>query len=296
MLRLTSHFQGKYFIGVTSTDKSWGKFSNFLNANRGRSASGRGGGKRARSLSQKDTVLPDQIVTISLPGSKRPSRQASVDRDSSMKRSSRSSSMEVFTGEYRMKMPAKTKLGNATGSGSTSQVTKISSDHYSIKANTDEEAHAQATFKLPPSVPTDVKKSAPAEGVVIPKPPPMPPKPPPPPESSNKVVRAEAATAQSVKKQISSTSSITTSSSTTTSQQISQQVSSTSTSQTSTTKQETHVQGHSFNITKGLRRSQHGSKDDVRKSRNISGRQNTIVLPQISLLTVPLPTYPVPML
>ena len=45
-----------------------------------------------------------QNVTISLPGSKRGSRQASVDRDG-LKRSSRSSSMEIFTGVYEIKVP-----------------------------------------------------------------------------------------------------------------------------------------------------------------------------------------------
>merc|ERR1719400_1418536 len=60
---------------------------------------------RARSLSRNNTeTLPDENVTISLPGSKRGSRQPSVDRDG-LKRSSRSSSMEIFTGVYEIKVP-----------------------------------------------------------------------------------------------------------------------------------------------------------------------------------------------
>merc|ERR1719228_388470 len=61
--------------------------------------------RRARSLSRNNTeTLPDENVTISLPGSKRSSRQPSMDREG-LKRSSRSSSMEIFTGVYEIKVP-----------------------------------------------------------------------------------------------------------------------------------------------------------------------------------------------
>ena len=52
-----------------------------------------------------------QNVTISLPGSKRASRQPSVDREG-LKRSDRSSSMEIFTGIYEIKVPHPSNMVN----------------------------------------------------------------------------------------------------------------------------------------------------------------------------------------
>ena len=198
--------------------------------------------KRARSLSRKDVVLPDQSVTISLPGSRRTSRQPSVDRDVGMKKSSRSSSVEMFSGEYKMKLPKKSGKAQA-------KVEEISTDHVSMRANTDEseEAHAQATVKIP-----------------APPPPPPPPKPPAPivlPKKSK--LKQEESTAV-VKQEVSSSKSV-----------LSRSESLKTTKVTSTTKvehQETHVKGHTFNITKPLRRSQ----DDVRKSRHVSGEKSQI--------------------
>ena len=178
--------------------------------------------------------------------------------------------MEVFSGEYRMKMPLK-QNNDVKKSGSKTQVTEVSTDHFSIKANTDEEAHAQATFKLPADQTSKASASSTAtfsvdgsgcNGVV--------PKPPKPPETTSRSA-ADSATSNSVV--VNNHSSFNGSSSTTTcSQKVTSSVV-TSSSTTVTSKQETHVQGHTFNITKGLRRSQHGSKDDVRKSRNISGTE-----------------------
>ena len=52
-----------------------------------------------------------QNVTISLPGSKRGSRQPSVDREG-LKRSDKSSSMEIFTGIYEIKVPHPSNMVN----------------------------------------------------------------------------------------------------------------------------------------------------------------------------------------
>ena len=131
--------------------------------------------RRARhaSLSKKQSSLPDQSVTISLPGSRRVSRNASVDRvndipENGLKKSHRSSSQEIFTGEYKMQIPSgkpkMTSSSSRTQLKMTANVQEISSDTVVMKAKCDdlEEVHTEAKVAMPK----------------IPVPPPPPPAPP----------------------------------------------------------------------------------------------------------------------
>ena len=81
-----------------------------------------------------------QNVTISLPSSKRGSRQPSMDRD--LKRSSRSASMEIFTGVYEIKVP----MGKKTSSKAT--VSELHTDTIRLKSGNENET-TQVTFKAP---------------------------------------------------------------------------------------------------------------------------------------------------
>ena len=119
--------------------------------------------RRARheSFSNKQSNLPDQNVTISLPGSRRISRNASVDRvdaipENGLKKSNRSSSQEIFTGEYKMKIPA-SKQAQVNSSTTKCQlkvkakVEEISSDTVTMKTDCDDlkEAHTEAKIQFP---------------------------------------------------------------------------------------------------------------------------------------------------
>ena len=118
--------------------------------------------RRARheSLSKKQSSLPDQSVTISLPGSRRVSRNASVDRvndipENGLKKSHRSSSQEIFTGEYKMKIPSgkpkMTSSSSRTQLKMTANVQEISSDTVVMKAKCEdsEEIHTEAKVTMP---------------------------------------------------------------------------------------------------------------------------------------------------
>ena len=120
--------------------------------------------RRARheSLGKNQSSLPDQSVTISLPGSRRVSRNASVDRvndipENGLKKSHRSSSQEIFTGEYKMKIPSgKPKLTHASSTSKTqlkmtANVEEISSDTVVMKAKCDdlEDAHTEVKVAMP---------------------------------------------------------------------------------------------------------------------------------------------------
>ena len=76
-----------------------------------------------------------QNVTISLPSSKHGSRQPSMDRENSnnkLTKSSRSESMEIFTGVYEMKVPC-------NNSKQTAAVNEIHSDTIRLRSGTDQE-------------------------------------------------------------------------------------------------------------------------------------------------------------
>ena len=83
-----------------------------------------------------------QNVTISLPSSKRGSRQPSMDRD--LKRSSRSASMEIFTGVYEIKVP----MGGKKTSSSKATVNELHTDTIRLKSGNESET-TQVTFKAP---------------------------------------------------------------------------------------------------------------------------------------------------
>lgn len=93
-------------------------------------------GGRSRSLS-RHTVLPEQNVTISLPASRRTSRNASVDREAAnlvRQRLQASSSVEIFNGTYEMKVPhpkAKRKMSAEITEIKTEFVTLESKDESS---------------------------------------------------------------------------------------------------------------------------------------------------------------------
>merc|ERR1712223_456393 len=115
-------------------------------------------GRRARSLSRNNTeTLPDENVTISLPGSKRGSRQPSVDRSSEtcvggqLKKSSQSSSMEIFTGIYEMKIPNPVNGLNKNQTNKHASVNEIHTDTIRLKSGEfgGEETSTQVTLKAP---------------------------------------------------------------------------------------------------------------------------------------------------
>ena len=83
-----------------------------------------------------------QNVTISLPNSQRGSRQPSMDRD--LKRSSRSASMEIFTGVYEIKVP----MGGKKTSSSKATVNELHTDTIRLKSGNESET-TQVTFKAP---------------------------------------------------------------------------------------------------------------------------------------------------
>ena len=95
--------------------------------------------QRSRSLSK--TTLPDQKVTISLPSSRRTSRNPSVDRETRSRpprlsaAKFRSSSLEIFNGTYEMRVPKKKKSNRA-------EVREIKSDLVvSVAAKAEEDSH-----------------------------------------------------------------------------------------------------------------------------------------------------------
>ena len=80
-----------------------------------------------------------QNVTISLPSSKHGSRQPSMDRENSNKltKSSRSESMEIFTGVYEITVPSNNK-GDGK-SKQTAAVNEIHSDTIRLRSGSDQE-------------------------------------------------------------------------------------------------------------------------------------------------------------
>ena len=219
--------------------------------------------------------LCQQNVTISLPGSKRGSRQPSLDRD--LKRSSRSASMEIFTGVYEIKVP----MGKKTSSKAT--VNELHTDTIRLKSGNNEEETTQVTFKAPQAS----SKHASSESLAK--------------KSSSELMQQKSCvlplTAKqhqenSLAKSVTSTTTTTKaekkeqkmieSSSVMSSMQMSHQTQestsfSASTMTTSSSMQvqnnETHVQGQKFNITNGLKKtaSHHSSQENLR-SRHVSGQ------------------------
>ena len=85
-----------------------------------------------------------QNVTISLPSSKHGSRQPSMDRENSnnkLTKSSRSESMEIFTGVYEMKVPC-------NNSKQTAAVNEIHSDTIRLRSGTDQETTGKNMPKI----------------------------------------------------------------------------------------------------------------------------------------------------
>ena len=81
-----------------------------------------------------------QNVTISLPSSKHGSRQPSMDRENSsnkLTKSSRSESMEIFTGVYEITVPSNNK-GDGK-SKQTAAVNEIHSDTIRLRSGSDQE-------------------------------------------------------------------------------------------------------------------------------------------------------------
>ena len=83
-----------------------------------------------------------QNVTISLPSSKHGSRQPSMDRENSNKltKSSRSESMEIFTGVYEITVPCNNGSNKGDGkSKQTAAVNEIHSDTIRLRSGSDQE-------------------------------------------------------------------------------------------------------------------------------------------------------------
>ena len=81
-----------------------------------------------------------QNVTISLPSSKHGSRQPSIDRENSSKltKSSRSESMEIFTGVYEITVPSNKSKGDGK-SKQTAAVNEIHTDTIRLRSGSDQE-------------------------------------------------------------------------------------------------------------------------------------------------------------
>merc|ERR1719323_2631267 len=198
---------------------------------------------RAQSLPRGHSSHEESSFRVSLPGSARTSRQASVERDRSRKGLSRHGSVEIFDGAYNLTVP--NKLSRHT---STSKLEEIHSDHIKIVGELDHESASDNQV-------SNVKESQESTS------------------NSSTGYQASSMSSNMSSSSMSSSSVQSSASSSMMSQQTRSKQTVSSQSQEScmiqssssqqrshqTTSNETIVSGHKFNISNGLSRSRHVS-------------------------------------
>jgi len=91
-------------------------------------------GRRAQSLPRGQVSNEESSFKVSLPGSARTSRQASVEPDHNRKKLSRHGSVEIFDGAYNLTVPNKLSRHS-----STSKLEEIHADHIKIVGQSEED-------------------------------------------------------------------------------------------------------------------------------------------------------------
>jgi len=91
-------------------------------------------GRRAQSLPRGQVSNEESSFKVSLPGSARTSRHASVEPDHNRKKLSRHGSVEIFDGAYNLTVPNKLSRHS-----STSKLEEIHADHIKIVGQSDED-------------------------------------------------------------------------------------------------------------------------------------------------------------
>jgi len=221
-------------------------------------------GRRAQSLPRGQTTNEQSSFMVSLPGSARTSRQASVEPDHNRKTLSRHGSVEIFDGAYNLTVPNK-----LTRHSSTSKLEEIHTDHIKIVGELENEeqtgvvknencniAATSSSSSLASTQNQDISSSYAQSSAS---------------QNISSSMSSNSITSLQSRETYSETSTKTTQSSFETVQQSSMQQSKSETqrSRHASNTNSTIVSGNKFNISNGLKRQ---SQEDLsRRSRHVSG-------------------------